>query len=254
VRKLSAALLLFLVATSPQIASAEWRVLSASNEVSSAPGLMYQHVDLTESETGERAFVDLALFSTKSCKLRVIDNPDGANNLNAAMRRANCLAGVNGGYFDPDFAPLGLRIVDGKVASRLTRGRLMSGVVASDNVTQVFRVGEFSLRRKWNAAVECGPFLVDLARPIRGLEATRSARRTFAAIGFGDRAALGYCPGATLADLGKILATPLGDFKIQRALNLDGGSSSAFYFKGERGLAVYPGEKTVRDFIGIVPR
>ena len=108
--------------------------------------------------------------------------------------------------------------------------------------------------KKWSAAVECGPFLVDLARPVRGLEATRSARRTIAAIGSGDRAALGYCPGATLADLGKILATPLGDFKIQRALNLDCGSSSAFYFKGERGLFLYPEEKTVRDFVGIVSK
>ena len=53
----------------------------------------------------------------KSCKLRVVDNPDGANNLADAMRRANCLAGVNGGYFDPNFAPLGLRIVDGKTTA-----------------------------------------------------------------------------------------------------------------------------------------
>jgi hypothetical protein len=254
VRKLSAALLFFLVATA-QIALAEWHVLSASNEITSAPGLIHRHVDLAESETGDSAIVDLALFSTKSFKLQVIDNPDGSSNLAAAMRRANCLAGVNGGYFDPDFAPLGLRIVDGKVVSRLTRGRLMSGVVASDNVIQILRVGEFSLRRKWNAAVECGPFLVDLARPIRGLEATRSARRTFTAIGSGDRAALGYCPGATLADLGKILATPLGDFKIQRALNLDGGSSSAFWFKRKDGSAFSISEpKTVRDFVAVVAK
>ena len=252
-RKLSAALLLFLVATA-QIASAEWRVLSASNEISSAPGLIYRHVDLAEFETGDRAIVDLALFSTKSCKLRVIDNADGSSNLAAAMRRPDFLAGVNGGYFDPAFAPLGLRIVDGKIVSRLTRGRLMSGVLASDNTIQIFRVGEFSSRRKWNAAVECGPFLVDLGRPVRGLEATRVARRTFAAIGSNDRAALGFCPEATLADLAQMLATPLGDFKIQRALNLDGGSSSAFYFKGEHGLILYPEEKTVRDFVGVVAK
>ena len=130
----------------------------------------------------------------------------------------------------------------------------MSGVLASNGSVQILRLAEFSRSKKWSAAVECGPFLVDLARPVRGLEATRSARRTIAAVGSGDRAALGYCPGATLADLGKILATPLGDFKIQRALNLDGGSSSAFYFKGERGLFLYPEEKTVRDFVGIVSK
>ena len=180
--------------------------------------------------------VDLALFSAKSSKLRVIDNADGVT-LSDAMRRTNCIAGINGGYFDPNFAPLGLRIIDGKVTSRLTRGRLMSGVLASDNAIHIFRVAEFSLRRKPNAAIECGPFLVDFAKPVRGLEAMRAARRTFAATGSGDRAALGFCSDATLADLARILATPLGDFKIQRALNLDGGSSSAFWFRKNDGSA-----------------
>jgi uncharacterized protein YigE (DUF2233 family) len=184
----------------------------------------------------------------------VIDNAEGAT-LSEAMRRTNCIAGINGGYFDPNFAPLGLRIIDGKVTSRLTRGRLMSGVLASDNPIHIFRVAEFSLRRKPNAAIECGPFLVDLAKPVRGLEAMRAARRTFAATGSGDRAALGICSDATLADLASILATSLGDFKIQRALNLDGGSSSAFWFRRDDGSAFsIPEEKTVRDFAGIVAR
>src|SRR5438046_5916864 len=94
------------------------------------------------------------------------------------------------------------------------------------NSIHIYLVPEFSLRRKPNAAIECGPFLVDFAKSVRGLEAMRAARRTFAATGSGDRAALGFCSDATLADLARILAAPLGDFKIQRALNLDGGSSS----------------------------
>ena len=49
--------------------------------------------------------------------------------------------------------------------------------------------------------------------------------------------------------------TPLGDFKIQRALNLDGGSSSAFWFRKNDGSAFsIAEEKTVRDFVGIVAR
>jgi hypothetical protein len=51
------------------------------------------------------------------------------------------------------------------------------------------------------------------------------------------------------------LATPLGDFKIQRALNLDGGSSSAFWFRKNDGSAFsIAEEKTVRDFVGIVAK
>jgi len=251
VRKFSAAFVLFLVAT---VASGEWIEKNSRDEDFADAQVLYRHVDLQDLDTGKSAIVDLAIFSAKSCKLRMIDNAEDGNNLMNAMRLANCIAGVNGGYFDTNFAPLGLRVVNGKTTSRLSRGHLMSGVLASNGSVQILRLAEFSRSKKWSAAVECGPFLVDLARPVRGLEATRSARRTIAAVGSGDRAALGYCPGATLADLGKILATPLGDFKIQRALNLDGGSSSAFYFKGERGLFLYPEEKTVRDFVGIVSK
>ena len=249
--QVSAAFLFLALAT---IAPAQWIEKNSRDENSFDGRVVHRHIDLAETETDERAIVDLALFSTKSCKLRVIDNADGVN-LSDAMRRANCIAGINGGYFDPNFAPLGLRIIDGKVTSRLTRGRLMNGVLASNNTIHISRVAEFSVRRKPNAAIECGPFLVDLAKPVRGLEATRAARRTFAAIGSGDRAALGFCSDATLADLARILAVPLGDFKIQRALNLDGGSSSAFWFQRKNGSAFsIPEEKGVRDFVGIVPR
>jgi Phosphodiester glycosidase len=244
----------FLVCALAATASAEWIEKNSRDENSFDGRVVHRHIDLAESETNNRAIVDLALFSTKSCRLRVIDNADGVN-LSDAMRRTNCIAGINGGYFDPNFAPLGLRIIDGKVTSRLTRGRLMSGVLASDNAIHIFRVAEFSLSRKPSAAIECGPFLVDLAKPVRGLEAMRAARRTFAATGSGDRAALGFCSDATLADLARILAVPLGDFKIQRALNLDGGSSSAFWFRRNGGNAfAIPEEKTVRDFVGIMPR
>jgi hypothetical protein len=252
VRKLSAA---FLVCALAATASAEWTETGSSDEHSADARVIYRHVDLHDSLTGKSEIIDLAIFLTKSCRLRVIDNADGANDLRTAMASANCIAGINGGYFDPNFAPLGLRIIDGKVTSRLTRGRLMSGVLAFDNAMHIFRVAEFSLRRKPNAAIECGPFLVDFAKPVRGLEAMRAARRTFAATGSGDRAALGFCSDATLADLARILATPLGDFKIQRALNLDGGSSSAFWFRKNDGSAFsIAEEKTVRDFVGIVAK
>ena len=78
----------------------------------------------------------------------------------------------------------------------------MSGVLASDNTIQIFRVGEFSLRRKWNAAVECGPFLVDHGAAVRELDNTRSARRTFAAVDRRDHVAVGLCSEVSLAEIG----------------------------------------------------
>lgn len=241
---------------SVRLAFAEWQTVASNSEPSPVAGLVHRYLKLEDTETGERAIVDLALFSTNSCKLRVFDNGDASADLATTMAQNHCLAGVNGGYFDPNFSPLGLRIIDGRTTSRLVRGRLLTGVAASwDQVTQIFRVGEFSSRRKCDSAIECGPFLVDQSRPIKGLEETRLARRTFVLAGSDNRAALGSCSEMTLADLAKYLAKPIGDLKIRRALNLDGGSSSGFWFKQARDNAYsVPEEKTVRDFVAIVPR
>ena len=116
------------------------------------------------------------------------------------------------------------------------------------------RVGEYGRQRNVTAAVQCGPLLVDGGRPVKGLDDTRVARRTFALVG-ADRAALGFCPEASLAGLAAILTSPslAQDLKIQRALNLDGGSSSAFWFKRADGSTFSISEqKNVRDFVGIV--
>jgi len=255
VRKLSAAILFALVAA---VSGAEWKVVSAQTEPSSAPGLEHRYVVLEESATGDRASIELTLFSAKSFTLRIVDQPSEPRiDLAEAMRGEKCLAGVNGGYFDPDYKPIGLLIVDGKIIAPLQRARLLSGVlVASRNKIQISRLREFSRRQKIDSAVECGPMIVDLGRAVRGLEATRPARRTFAAVAAGDRAALGFCSDVTLADLANILAPQVtNDFKIQRALNLDGGSSSAFWFRRKDGSAFsVPEQKTVRDFIAVVPR
>jgi uncharacterized protein YigE (DUF2233 family) len=212
---------------------------------------------LTESETGEQATLDLALFSPKSATLRVIDNPISENDLATLMPRENCLAGVNGGYFDPENKPVGLLISDGKVVAPFRKARLLSGVmIVSNGRTQLLRVAEYSSKRKATAALQCGPFLVDRGQPVAGLNDTRSARRSFIVTGGSDRAAIGFCSAVTLAQLGRILATPeiAPDVKVQRALNLDGGSSSAFWFAGERGPFSISEQKTVRNFVAVVPK
>ena len=254
-RRFSAAILFALVAT---VSRAEWKVISAQSESSSAPGLEHRYVVLEESATSEHASIELTLFSAKSFTLRIVDQPSKPRiDLAEAMRGEKCLAGVNGGYFDPDYKPIGLLIADREIIAPLQRARLLSGVlIASRGKIQIARLREFSRAQKIDSAVECGPMIVDFARAVRGLEATRAARRTFAAVGAGDRAALGFCSDVTLADLANILASqPTNDFKIQRALNLDGGSSSAFWFRRKDGSAFsIPEQKTVRDFIAVVSR
>jgi len=255
VRKLSAAIFVLLLVST---ASAQWTQISSQSEPSPVRGLEHRYVVVEDSAAGDRASLEFAIFSTKSCRLRVIDQPsEPRQDLEEVMSRGNFLAAVNGGYFDPDYKPIGLLIVDGTIIARLQKARLLSGVLSgSAKKVQISRVAEFSMAQKPDAAVECGPMVVDLGKSVRGLESTRTARRTFAATGAGDKAVLGFCSDVTLADLSSILATVLApDFKVQRALNLDGGSSSAFWFKRANGTAFSIAEqKPVRDFVAIAPR
>jgi uncharacterized protein YigE (DUF2233 family) len=173
------------------------------------------------------------------------------------MRREKYVCAVNGGYFDEQFKPIGLRIVNSQMLTPLKRARLITGVLfATRRGVQIVRAREFSQRQKIEAAIQCGPFLVDRSQRVGGLNNSQHARRTFAATATNERALLGFCSEVSLADLANILATtPIADLKIQRAINLDGGSSSAFWFARENGSVFsIPEQKPVRDFVGVLPK
>lgn len=251
--KRSAALLLFAVAAT---AHGEWTIRSSDLEPGRA-GIAHWHIVLENVNGNKSAVAEVAIFSAKSCALRVIDNSSGET-LSDTMSREKCVVGVNGGFFKPDFTPVGLLISDGKLIAPLHPGRLMTGILsASAHEVRIQRLREFSQREKMDAAVQSGPFLVDHHEPVRGLNDSHVARRTFVATGTNDRAVLGTCSEVSLAELAAILTTTrlADDLKIQRALNLDGGSSSAFWFACEKGSAFSIREqKPVRDFVAIVQK
>jgi hypothetical protein len=248
-------LLLLLVALAAS-AQAEWKILSDESE-SGRAGIEHRHVVVEDAAAGQRVAVDVAVFSVKSTALRVIDNPD-AQSLGAVMKREKCVCGVNGGYFDTEFKPIGLRVAEGTTFSPSRRARLITGILLqSDRGIDVVRASEFSRTKKIVAAVQSGPFFVEGSKRIRGLNDAQLARRTFAGIATNDRAFLGVCSDVSLAQLANILATaPIAaDSKTRRAMNLDGGSSSAFWFAREDGSAFsISGRKPVRDFVAIVPK
>ena len=237
-------------------AQAEWKIASAESEPGRA-GIEHRHLVVEDVATGQRVTVEVAVFSAKSTALRVIDNPDGQT-LAAVMKGEKYMCGVNGGYFDPEFKPIGLRVADGATFSPLRRARLITGILLqSDRGIDVMRVGEFSQAKKLIAAIQSGPFLVEGNKRIRGLNNSQVARRTFAGIASDNRALLGFCSDVSLSGLAEILATTpiVADSKIRRAMNLDGGSSSAFWFAREDGSAFsISGRKPVRDFVAIVQK
>lgn len=248
--------LFLLVCATP--ARGDWAVISCERQAVTAAGVVHFRTTAEDAANAGRAELHLALFTSKTATLRIIDQPtEPRARLAEVMLRENCLAGVNGGYFDPEYSAVGLLVSDGRLIAPLRKARLLSGVLSvGGGRVQLFRTGEFSSKRKVSAARQCGPFLVDRGRAVAGLNKTRSARRTFVTAGGSDRGAIGYCSNVTLAQLAQILALPgaAGELKIQRALNLDGGSSSAFWFAGNGKPFSISEQKTVRDFVAIVPR
>jgi exopolysaccharide biosynthesis protein len=252
---LRAAFLLLLLAHSGRAA---WTISSSENEPGTAAGIEHRRLVVTNNTNGEEATLDLAVFSTKAAMVRVIDNPDGED-LAAVMARLRGVAGVNGGYFDPQNAPVGLVIADGKSMAPFRKAKLLSGVlIVNKSRVELVRATEYSPRKiaTATAALQCGPFLVDAGKAVPGLNNTRPARRTFFFTSGPDRAGMGFCSSVSLAELAEILATPrlMGDVKLQRALNFDGGSSSAFWFAGEHGAFSIGEYKTVRNFVVVTPK
>jgi exopolysaccharide biosynthesis protein len=246
---------LLALATSVAVAHADWTVASTNSDFSAGRVAEHRHV-VVRSSAGDEATLEFGLFSPRTATLRVIDRPGANDELASVMERENCIAGVNGGYFDPEYAPVGLLISDGRVVAPQQKARLLSGVVSVVNGRVLLqRAAEFSARSKPIAARQCGPFLVDDGKPVPNLNDVRAARRTFVLIA-GERAAIGFCSQVTLAQLGSILATPgvVGSGKVQRALNLDGGSSSGFWFAAEEGPFSISEQKTVRDYLAVVAK
>jgi uncharacterized protein YigE (DUF2233 family) len=247
--------LLFLFALSVSL-KAEWRLLPSEE---GPAGSLGRHVRVLakESETGERAQLHFAIFDSNKTMLRMIDQPDERRDLASAMSSGQYLAGVNGGYFDPDYQPVGLLVSDGRTITPFRRARLLSGVLSVVNGRiRLQRASEFSMKGKVSEAVQCGPFLVDHGKSVIGLDESRSARRTFVAAGSANVIALGYSSSLSLAELSRVLTSGkiTDNLRIDRAMNLDGGSSSAFWFKDGNTPFSISEQKTVRDFVAIVAK
>ncbi len=209
-----------------------------------------------------RPRIDAWFFSAGRYALCVLDEGDSGaryGSLENAMHAEGCVAGINGGYFADDAAstPLGLLCHAGQCISPMASGSFTVAGVLYDTgrelrLERTRRLSTAPARLR--EAIQGGPFLVEHGRKIAGLNATKRARRSFVATDGKGNWCFAVSSPLTLDALAAWLAsgTALGSFRVQTALNMDGGTSSAFWVATPQ---VYqPGVKAVRNYIGVTPR
>jgi hypothetical protein len=205
--------------------------------------------------------MQVVVFDSRQCVLKVIDQPTanaGGGVISQAMSYYRAVAGVNGGFFHPDFQPLGLLIADGRKYGSFVDNRLVSGaiLVVSTEPYLVWNT-EFLGEQGVTDLIQSGPRLLDGGRPIDGLDRVKRAARTFVANDGKRTWAIGTVRSASLGGLADLLAAPgaIPGMQVDRALNLDGGRSSAFWARTASGREISrPGWSTVRNYLAVVPR
>ncbi|MDZ4289548.1 MAG: phosphodiester glycosidase family protein [Prosthecobacter sp.] len=205
--------------------------------------------------------IQVVVFDSRQCVLRVIDQPSpnaGGGVISQAMPYHRAIAGVNGGFFHPDFQPLGLLLASGRKHGQFTHNKLLSGsVLVVSNEPYLVWNSEFLGEQGVSDLIQSGPRLVDRGRPIDSLDRAKLAPRTFIANDGKRIWAIGVARNASLAGLAELLARPgfVAGLQIERALNLDGGRSSAFWARTAAGREIsQPGWSTVRNYLAVVPR
>jgi len=232
---------------------AGWNVVSAKESATLPGGAVFFESELEKD--GATVRVQGVRADERKVAFSVVDNPlDGEGGLDKAMQSGGFFAGINGGYFHPDFRPVGLEIAQGKQIHPFERAKLLSGVFAVvGGRPRLVRSSDFAASPKVTEALQAGPFLVWNSEPSIGLNDSKRARRTVIATDGKFGWAVLLLSPVTLADAAAVMNTPgaIPDFDLARALNFDGGSSSALWADTAPKPFYFREYGSVRNYLGL---
>lgn len=205
-------------------------------------------------------------FDAGSHRLVVVDQADGPGSVfadaAAAARSVGGIAAVNGGFFTPEGAPLGLVIAAGRRSGAWNSASSLGGGVWHDS-----GAGGISRREKLGRTgasghrelLQAGPMLVENDRAVSGLDGLKTSARTVILWDGGSRWWIGRSTPASLARIAEALAGgKMPGWPVRHALNLDGGRSADLWISAEvpgGPLTRRPAwNRPVRNFLVLVPR
>lgn len=209
-----------------------------------------------------RCKLTLVFFDEKSCTVQAVSQSSSSNGGKlvaewAAQTRA--IACCNGGYFDPStMKPSNLEIAGGVRTGTLGSSGSSGGAFGClSGVLFLENERDFRLSDDVTELIMCGPMLVQNGRPANVADERVRNRRTFIATDGHGRWAIGTAESASYSGLAAMLVNRqiIPEFQIMAALNLDGGPSTALWWRDSAGMT--GGVKQnwpVRNVLLVIPR
>jgi uncharacterized protein YigE (DUF2233 family) len=196
--------------------------------------------------------------SLEKFQVRVLDTRVyGADRMEirTLAKKAQALAAINGGFFTPEYRPLGLLIVDGKEVNPLRRADW--GVfLIQENRPRIIHTNEFQNDRNISQAIQVGPRLVVNGRELQMKR--QIARRSALGVTMNYQLILLNTDDTDVyaQDLARIFHLPesQGGLGCRDALVLDGGPSAQMYAKYKHLKIDIPGRWGVPNGIGVFKR
>ncbi len=241
--------------------SADW----SARDIGDVVQLGHGAVSLKRQVEGpESVVLSLAIFDATHFSFRMMQQPpplEMATSIADLLRPSKAVAGVNGGYFDTQrFTPSGLLISNGVSYGTMEVANPHEGTfLIKDGNPALLPANEIQTTAGVSELVQCSPMLVRAGKAVGGFGDESGPRlpRTFIATDGKNKWAIGVCRKTSLSSLARMLASPkvITEFKVERALNLDGGPSSGFWSRDQHGAEDSDKEGTrVQNIIAIFPR
>ena len=191
-----------------------------------------------EIETGGRKFLAFYLNVPNASDITLIPNFDQAKTASDLFDSQKCGAVVSGGFYTPEGSPTGLFIAEGETLKKYASSPLLNGLY-SINDFETPRISKSVPRDHLRVVLQAGPVLIENSftqnlKLIRDEEARRvvvgvtGENKTVFIVFYNPESAF---MGPKLDDMPEALElfgekTGIG---LADAMNLDGGTASAFY-------------------------
>ena len=204
--------------------------------------------------------LSLVCFREDKFRMSVVTNllPPADRHIAGKALDTRAVAGCNGGYFATrDLKAYGLEIAEGVTSGKFVEGGPLAALFGIRNDAPFIATEkEFHLTPEISGLVQCSPLLVDQGWIFHDTGDIAVAR-TFVMTDGKGQWAIGSADRLTLNDLATLLARPglVQGFRVQRAMNLDGGPSTGLWWQDRDGKAHEQRERwRVRNMIMVVPR